>query len=193
PLAALDIETRQSVRVELQHHLEDFTGSAILVTHDPLDAMLLADRVVVLEQGSIVQQGTPTELARRPATAYVAALMGVNLLPGTAEAGVVHLMEGGSLQIRDEQLTGPCLAMIRPEAITVSLEQPHGSARNCWPGTVAAVEALHDRVKVHVDGRPGLIATITPAAVAELRLQRGTGVWLSVKAMEVDAYPRPVR
>ena len=193
PLAALDIETRQSVRVELQRHLDDFAGSAILVTHDPLDAMLLADRVVVLEGGRIVQQGSPVELARRPNTPYVAALMGVNLLHGTAEAGVVHLVGGGSLHIRDEALTGLCLAMVRPEAVTISLEQPHGSARNCWPGIVAAVEALHDRVRVHVDGRPGIVAAITPAAVAELRLQRGTAVWLSVKAMEVDAYPRPAR
>lgn len=193
PLAALDIETRQAVRVELQRRLEEFPGSTILVTHDPLDAMLLADQVVVLESGCIVQQGTPSELASRPATAYVAALMGVNLLPGTAEAGVVHLADGGSLHIRDGNLAGPCLAMIRPEAITISLHQPHGSARNAWPGTVAAVEALHDRVRVHVEGQPSVVAAITPAAIAELRLQRGTTIWLSVKAMEVDAYLRPSR
>jgi len=192
PLAALDIETRQAVRVELQHRLEDFSGSTILVTHDPLDAMLLADRVVVLESGCIVQHGTPTELAQRPATAYVAALMGVNLLPGTADAGLVHLLGGGSLRIRDGRLHGPCLALIRPEAITISLEEPHGSARNAWTGCVSAIEALHDRVRVHVEGKPSVIAAITPAAIAELRLQRGATIWLSVKAMEVDAYQRSV-
>lgn len=193
PLAALDVETRQAVRVELQGQLDQFPGATILVTHDPLDAMLLADQVAVLESGSIVQQGAPQDLARRPATAYVAALMGVNLLPGSAEAGLVKLDDGASLHIRDEQLSGPCLAMIRPEAITLSLTQPHGSARNAWQGTVAAVESLQDRVRVHVDARPSVIATVTPASIAEMRIQRGTPIWLSVKAMEIDAYPRPTR
>lgn len=193
PLAALDIQTRQSVRVELQRHLGDFPGSAVLVTHDPLDAMLLADQVIVMESGAVVQAGSPADLARRPATAYVAALMGVNLLPGSARAGTVHLTDGGLLHIRDTHLSGPCLAMVRPEAITVGLDEPGGSARNSWQGTVTAIEALSDRVRVHVDGPPAVIATVTPAAVAELRLHRGLTVWLSVKAMEVDAYPRPNR
>ncbi|MEI6454500.1 MAG: ABC transporter ATP-binding protein, partial [Actinomycetes bacterium] len=87
PMAALDVETKASVRVELETQLSAFGGCAIIVTHDPLDAMLLADRVVVIELGAIVQDGSPVELAQRPRSAYVAALLGVTLLRGEALEG----------------------------------------------------------------------------------------------------------
>ncbi|MBU6245669.1 MAG: ABC transporter ATP-binding protein [Actinomycetales bacterium] len=193
PLAALDAETRTSVRIELQRQLAEYPGCAVLVTHDPLDAMLLADRIVVLESGAIAQEGTPGDLARRPATPYVAALMGVNLLSGTAVGGELALDGGGTLRIADQGLQGRALAVIRPEAITISLHEPQGSARNAWQGRVTAVELLHDRVRVHIEGRPGVIAAVTPAAIADLRIDAGTAVWLSVKAVEIDAYPHPAR
>jgi molybdate transport system ATP-binding protein len=191
PLGALDVETRDSVRVELERQLASYGGCAVLVTHDPLDAMLLADRVLVLEDGAVVQDGPPAELARRPLTAYVAALMGVNLLRGIADDGTLALDGGGALRIASHGVRGRALAVIRPEAITVHLHQPEGSARNAWPGTVSALVPMHDRVRVHVDGTPSVVATVTPDAIAELRLARGTQVWLSVKAVELDAYATP--
>ena len=75
PLAALDVETRDAVRVELLTQLRSFTGAILLVTHDPLDAITLADRVLVLEAGIVAQDGTPSDLAARPATTYVKALV----------------------------------------------------------------------------------------------------------------------
>ena len=188
PLSALDVQTRQSVRVELARQLAEFPGWTLLVTHDPLDALLLADRILVLEQGSATQQGAAAELARRPATAYVAALMGMNLLSGTARQGELQVESGGVLHIADTSLNGRALAVIRPEAVTISLDRPQGSARNAWPGTVVGVESGHDRVRVHVEGRPSMVAAVTAAAVAELRLIPGRTVWLSVKAVEIDAY-----
>jgi molybdate transport system ATP-binding protein len=193
PLAALDILARQAVRIELSQQLANFAGSALLVTHDPIDAMLLADRILVLEDGSVTQEGSAAELARRPATAYVAALMGVNLLAGTARDGTINLDAGGTLRIADQELHGRALAVVRPESITLSPERPEGSARNAWPGAVAAIEAGHDRVRVHVDGRPSVVATITHSALADLHLRIGSPLWLSVKAMEVDAYYAPSR
>lgn len=193
PLAALDVLTRQAVRVELSQQLADFPGSALIVTHDPLDAMLLADRILVLEDGSVTQEGSAAELARRPATAYVAALMGVNLLAGTARGGTIDLDQGGTLRIADQELHGRALAVVRPESITLSPERPEGSARNAWPGTVAAIESGHDRVRIHVDGQPSVVATITHSALAELRVSVGSRLWLSVKAVEVDAYCAPSR
>lgn len=193
PLAALDIQTRQSVRVELAQQLVEFPGVALLVTHDPLDAMLLADRVLVLEDGRITQEGPTAELARRPATDYVATLMGVNLLAGTAREGVIELDLGGILHVADHRLHGRVLALIRPEAITISRSRPEGSARNAWAGTVKALESGHERVRVHVDGMPGVVATVTPSAIADLRIGPGSEVWLSVKAVEIDAYPAPTR
>ena len=193
PMAALDAETRIEIRVELERQLADFAGCALLITHDPLDAMLLADRVLVIEDGRVAQDGSPAELASRPMTDYVAALMGVTLLRGTSDAGVLDLDEGGRLHIADRQLTGRVLAVLRPSSITVHRQPPEGSARNAWQGTVVSLQPSHDRVRVVVNGSPSVAAAVTPAAIAELGLSVGTDVWLSVKAVEVDAYPNPTR
>ena len=95
PLAALDARTRLQVRGELRRHLADFPGATVVVTHDPVDATVLGDRLVVVEDGRVVQQGTPLEVARRPRTDYVARLVGLNLLAGSAKARTVELPGGG--------------------------------------------------------------------------------------------------
>ena len=89
PLAALDAGARGLVRTELRRHLREFAGCTVLVTHDPLDAMVLADRVVVVEQGRVVQTGPPAQVARAPRTDYVAGLVGLNLYRGVARDGRV--------------------------------------------------------------------------------------------------------
>lgn len=191
PLAALDAETRDSVRAELDEQLSTFPGRTVLVTHDPLDAMVLADRVIVLEGGRVVQEGTPAELAARPATPYVASLMGVTLLRGTAADGVLDVDGGGQLHIADSTAMGRVLCVIRPEAVTVHRLHPEGSARNVWQGTVGAIQGSHDRVRVAIDAEPSVTAAITPAAVAELGLARGVSVWVSLKAVDLAVYPSP--
>jgi molybdate transport system ATP-binding protein len=191
PLAALDVETRDSIRAELDTHLSSFDGVVVLVTHDPLDAMLLADRVIVLEGGSIVQDAAPAELARRPMTPYVASLMGVTLVRGTADDGVLALDDGGQLRAANRTVRGRALAVIRPEAVTIHRTHPEGSARNVWRGTITALQPSHDRVRVIVDGQPPAIAAVTPSAVAELALAKGVEVWLSLKAVDVDVYSTP--
>lgn len=188
PLAALDIETRTKIRMELSKQLATFAGCTVLVTHDPLDAMLLADRVIVLENGVVVQDATPAEIARRPATPYAAALIGVTLLRGTISQGELTLDDGGTLHTADLAASGPVLAVIRPESVSVHLVQPEGSPRNVWPGTITSLQAAHDRVRVHVDGSPAVVAAVTPAAVADLGLAPGEQVWVSVKAVEIDVY-----
>ena len=80
PLAALDAGTRLEVRAELGARLRAFGGATVLVTHDVIDAVTLADEIVVLERGVVVQRGTPAEITSRPATEYVARLVGMNLL-----------------------------------------------------------------------------------------------------------------
>ena len=189
PMAALDVETRESVRVELDARLNEFAGCVVLVTHDPLDAMLLADRVIVLEGGRVVQDGSPADLARRPATAYVAALMGVTLVRANATEGVLDVDGGGTLHAADTALNGRVLAVLRPESISVHRSAPEGSARNVWQGTVGSLQPSHDRVRVFVEGEPSVVAAVTPAAVAELGLAKGTPVWLSLKAVDFEVYP----
>jgi molybdate transport system ATP-binding protein len=86
PLAALDAGTTLHVRAELGQHLDRYEGRTLLVTHDPLDAMVLADRLVIIEDGHVVREGAPTEIARRSRTNYVAQLVGLNLYRGLPTA-----------------------------------------------------------------------------------------------------------
>src|SRR5205085_7102587 len=95
PLAALDASTRAEVRRDLRRHLREFAGVNLLVTHDALEAMALGDRLVVIEEGRILQSGSLAEVTERPRSRYVADLVGVNLLRGTARGGVVELEGGG--------------------------------------------------------------------------------------------------
>jgi molybdate transport system ATP-binding protein len=177
------------VRSLLRRHLADFRGAVVLVTHDPMDAMVLADRVVVLEDGRAVQEGTPGDVARRPESAYVAQLVGVNMLRGQADAGVVTLDDGGEIRIADQSIEDAVIVALRPEAISVHLQHPEGSARNVWQSRVSSLEARGDLVRLEVDGPPALTAVITPAAVADLGLHEGADVWLTAKATDLDVYP----
>jgi molybdate transport system ATP-binding protein len=188
PLSALDAGTRLDVQAELRRHLAEFTGPCLLVTHDPLEALVLADRLVVIEDGRVVQDGTPAQVSRQPATEYVARLVGLNLYAGRAGDGQVALDGGGSLAIPGGQ-RGPVLVSVRPSSVTVSSEQPRGSsARNTWPGTVTGLTLLADRIRLSLDGQPPVLADVTPAAVAELELRPGRAVWLAVKATDLEVY-----
>ena len=189
PLSALDAGTRLDVQAELKRHLAAFAGPSLLVTHDPLEALVLADRLLVLEQGRIVQDGTPAQVARQPASEYVARLVGLNLYAGHADGERVVLDRGGALVIPDHGQHGDVLVAVRPSAIVVSTRQPiAGSARNAWPARVAGLALLADRVRLDLDGQPPALVDVTPAAVAELSLTAGTDVWLTVKATELEVY-----
>ncbi|MFC3687151.1 ABC transporter ATP-binding protein [Aquipuribacter hungaricus] len=195
PLAALDAATRSSVRTDLAHHLAAFDGACVLVTHDPLDAMVLADDVVVLEDGRAVQQGTPSQVARSPRTDYVARLVGLNLLRGTATGQDVALAEGGVLRAAAGEAGGPVpqgevLVAFAPAAVAMSPDRPGpASPRNVWGCTVAATERHGETVRVRLDGAPPVLVDVTAAAVAELGLRPGAPVWASLKATEVTVYP----
>ncbi len=196
PLAALDARARLEVRVALRRHLVDFGGPVVVVSHDAVEAMVMADRLLVLEAGRVVQQGRPADVARRPATDYVARLVGLNLLPGrtTAHRGTVALDAGGVLRGAPPDVpTGArVLVAVPPQAVSLHAEHPvPGSARNVWSGVVDGLEPLHDRVRVHVEAQPPVLVDVTPGAVAELGLAPGADVWLTVKATEVDVYPDP--
>ncbi len=192
PLAALDVGTKAEIRSQLRAELTAFSGPALLVTHDPLEAMALADRLLIVEDGQLVQAGPAADVARRPATSYVASLVGLNLLRGTAAGGVLRLDGGGQLATGDTALTGRALAVVRPSAVVLHTSQPGlSSARNVWPATLGSLEALGDRVRLTITGPPQLLADVTTQAVAELRLTPGDPIWVSVKATDIDTYPSP--
>ncbi|MFF4339121.1 ABC transporter ATP-binding protein [Kitasatospora sp. NPDC001540] len=188
PLAALDARTRLDVRAELRRRLAEFEAVAVLVTHDPLDAMVLADRLVVVEGGRVVQSGRPAEVARHPRTDYIARLVGLNLYQGTADGRRVTLPEGQVLAT-DEDLTGPAFVAFPPDAVTLHRHRPETSARNLFPCTVAGLDLHGDRFRVDLTGPLPLAADLTPTAAADLDLTPGTRVWAAVKATQTHAYP----
>ncbi|MFG3026058.1 ABC transporter ATP-binding protein [Streptomyces sp. NPDC048254] len=193
PLAALDARTRLDVRSQLRRHLAEFEAVAVLVTHDPLDAMVLADRLIVIEQGRIVQQGTPADIARHPRTDYIAHLVGLNLYRGRAEAAVEgHLvrLDTGPAIATTEHLTGDVFVAFPPSAVTLFRDRPTGtSARNLWRCEVAGLEVHGDRIRADLTGELPLAADLTTVAAAELDLHPGTPVWATVKATGTHAYP----
>ncbi|HEU5475605.1 MAG TPA: ABC transporter ATP-binding protein [Actinophytocola sp.] len=188
PLAALDASTRIHIRADLAHHLADYPGHTLLVTHDPLDAMVLADHLVIIEDGAVVQTGPPAQIARQPRTDYVAHLVGLNLYRGTADGTTVRLRDGGTLTIA-EPGTGPVHVAFPPSAVSLHPENPAGSPRNSWPVTITTIEQHAHTIRVRLDGTPSVLADITPATLAELRLTPGTRLWATVKATETTAYP----
>ncbi|HWM72821.1 MAG TPA: ABC transporter ATP-binding protein [Nocardioides sp.] len=165
PFAGLDISVAAALRIELTRHLASYDGITLLVTHDAIDALTLADRVVVIDDGAVAQVGTPGEVSARPRTEHVARLVGLNV-------------------IRD----GDAFRCFAPGAVTVSLARPEGSARNVWSGTVLSAAPHGDAIRLLVAAGPELIADVTPAATRELGLEPGREVWLSVKETAVDIY-----
>jgi molybdate transport system ATP-binding protein len=188
PLAALDAHTRPEIRSHLRHHLADFAGVTVLVTHDPLDAMVLADRLIVIEAGRVVQWGTPAQVARHPRTDYVARLVGLNLYRGTAHGHVVSLTEGLKLGAA-ESSDGEVFLAFPPSAVALYRTRPDGTPRNLWRTTIVGIERHGDHIRVHLDDPLPTAADITAAAVAELSLTEGDEVWAAVKATETHAYP----
>jgi molybdate transport system ATP-binding protein len=190
PLSALDADQRGEVRRTLRSHLRaHHRGPCLLVTHDPLDAAVLADRVVVLEEGRITASGSFSDLVARPRSAWAAELAGTNLLLGTGRGTAVELADGGVVTVAEPQPPGPVLVSIRPAAVALHRAPPEGSARNVWAATVAGTEGFGERVRVQLQGAVPLVAEVTAAAVAELDLRPGASVWATVKATEVVAYP----
>jgi molybdate transport system ATP-binding protein len=189
PLSALDARTRLTVRAELRRHLVAFGGSTVLVTHDPVDAMALAGRVVVVEDGAVVQSGTPADVSRHPRTDYVARLVGLSLLAGVADGRTVRLDAGGSVAVAEET-SGPVFAAVRPESVALYLSRPEGSPRNMWPARLAGATPHGATVRCELDGEVPLVADVTAAAFAEMGLAPGSRVWAVVKASEVAVYAR---
>ncbi|UDY36551.1 ABC transporter ATP-binding protein [Dermatobacter hominis] len=196
PLSALDVGTRAALRRDLRRHLAEFAGATVLVTHDALDALALADRVAILEDGRVTQAGMLAEVTGTPRTPYVAELMGTNLLAGTA-VGTEVALEGGSWApgppatvVVGEPHDGPVLVLVRPSSVTLHRDEPTGSPRNRWHGTIAGFDLLGDRVRVRLDGPVPLVAEVTAAAVADMGLAEGTSVWAAVKATDLAVVER---
>lgn len=192
PLAALDVGTGPQMRQLLREQIARTGTTTVLVTHDVLDAVVLADRVLVLDDGRVVDGGPTAAVLAAPRDPFTATLAGVNLVVGDVHGDGV-LAADGRLVVGREPLApgGQGAAVFAPSAVAVHTRQPTGaSPRNVWRTTVVALEPGHSVIRVRTAGRPEVVADLTPAAVAELGLRPGTEVWLSVKATEVGLHRR---
>lgn len=191
PLAALDAQTRLAVRSELRRHLDGFGGARLLVTHDPVDAVVLAARLVIVEDGRVTQRGTTAEVTARPGSRYVADLVGINLLHGSVCAtDTVRLVSGFELATAGTPAHADVAIALRPQSIALARQVGSGSARNRWLGTVAEIHPDRDRVRVRLEGPVPATAEITTSALAELDIRPGDEVWAAVKAVDLEVYPR---
>ncbi len=186
PLSALDATTRPAIRRDLRRHLDDYDGMCLVVTHDPLEAMALADRLLVLEAGRVVQSGTKEELISRPRSSYVADLVGVNLFSGQARRTGVRIEDLDLVVPGAGQ--GEVLVVVHPRAVALHRSRPDGTPRNVWRGTVDVVDPEGERARVRVVGPLTVVAEVTAAAVTDLDLGPGAPVWVAVKATDVQVY-----
>lgn len=183
PLSALDVTTRARLRRILGRHLESFPGPRLLITHDPSEALLLAEEIHVLEQGRVTQSGSADDIRLRPRTRYAADLAGSNLFVGTASGGRVTL-DTHRLHV-PSQSEGEVMVTIRPSAISVHRRQPEGSPRNTWPTKIELIERLGERVRLRTGPPLTLTVEITEEATAALGLVEGDEVWVAIKATEI--------
>ena len=192
PLAALDVSAKTRIRALLRRMLSTFGGAAVIVTHDPIDAMTLAERLVVLEDGRMTQTGTREEIRAAPRTRYAADLVGVNLFTGTLRPGpgaaTLETPDGNVACVAPDDVDEPvvnALGILRPADVSLSLTPPAGSARNVFPGPITFVSVEGDRARIGVGSRPPVVAEITTASLRELALTEGMRAWASFKALEV--------
>jgi molybdate transport system ATP-binding protein len=187
PFSALDVTARREIREEIQRHLSGLDAPRMIITHDPVDAAAVADRLVVVENGTVVQDGTLAEMTARPRSRYVADFVGTNLLHGRARGTTVDVDSTEIVTAADAD--GDVFITIPPRAVVLSASAPVTSARNAWAGRVEAIETTGPAARVSVRAAIDLVAEVTPASVEALSLHVGAPVWVSVKATEITVEP----
>jgi molybdate transport system ATP-binding protein len=189
PLSALDSATRLEVRCELHRFLADFRGSTLFVAHDIVDVIVLADRVVVFNDGHVAQVCTPTELERRPRTRHAAALVGTNLLRGHRHGRLIELGPGASVPYERVGPDGPVDVVVAPRHISVrEAAHPDESRPGAWNAPLAGLEAGAGDVLVRVGGPVPLAARIPLESLRDLQLRPGAMVQVTVDPAAVDVH-----
>ena len=194
PMAALDVAVAPLLRRVLGQLLAE--RATMIVTHDLLDALLLSERIVVLEQGKVAESGPTDEVLRHPRTRFTARIAGLNLVRGRYQSAAV--VDGDGLKIQGSVKEGaalghgePAAAVFSPAAVSIFLDLPGGSPRNNLSVTIAELEPLGDLVRVRSEDEAGhfLSADVTLGSVSELDLYPGRVVTYSIKASAVTIYP----
>jgi len=188
PLAAADASARLALRHTIRAQLELFAGACVLVAHEIGDALALADRIAVIEEGRVVQSGTIDDLVHKPSSRFVADLVGLNCFRGECADDVLTLPSGGKL-ILGTHYSGPAIVTLHPRAVALFRERPAGSPRNVFRAPIAATERALDCVRVQLGGDIPVVAEVTDSAVRDLALDRGGDVWVAIKATEFRLAP----
>lgn len=199
PLAGLDVAAATAARKVLRKVLVRDDRSAVMVTHDILDVLTLADRVIVLESGRVAETGSAAAILATPRSRFGARFAGVNLVNGVVGAdGALRTRTGMSWhgeRAADVVAGDSAVALFYPAAVAVYRDRPRGSPRNTVEVTVAELDSRGPAIRVRAedqpDGAPGLAADITTEAAAELRLTPGERIYFAVKAQEVAIHPSP--
>lgn len=190
PLSALDAQARLDIRRELTAVLAGFRGPAVLVTHDPLEAAGLADRLLILEGGRITQEGTVDEVTRRPRSRWVARLLGLNFFRGRAKGGEVEVREGFALRAADGP-NGPVIGVFEPADVRVEPEPEATDPAwpNRWRARVRGVESLGRSFRLHLEGPVGIVAEVPLGEERMAALSGEDHVWISVAPERIRVYP----
>lgn len=197
PTATLDVEASSRVGAILVDRLKSDGTTTVLVTHDVAEAVELGTRMIVLERGRVVEDGSPAEVLARPVSAFGASLAGLNAVAGVLRIdgdGLPSIDVGGGQELTAAEASGiaagqPVTFMFAPEAVALSSGKVVGSARSSLPATVERVSTAGGLVTVRLrfpNGTP-FNARITPAALAELALAPGDEAVATVKATQVRA------
>ena len=217
PMAALDVTARQEMRRLVARRCAEEGLTLLLVTHDVLDLTALAEDVVVLDRGRVVEQGPTARILSAPRSDFVAHLTGTAVLTGVVDgdaeapglrlpSGRVvhgrpredstdgHVGEPGHRDDHDEVLHpgAPGIALVPPDAVALYRQAPHGSPRNVLTGRVTGLERSGALVSVRLELEEGqrLSAAVTAGAVAELGITEGREVCCVIKAVQVRILAR---
>lgn len=198
PLGALDPASREALQRELAALHRSLNSTIIHVTHDFEEAVTLGERIAILNQGKILQVGTPEEVFRKPNSEFVARFVGVrNIFKGElrpAEDGHKLLSIGGTEVAVVTELTGQVYGSLRPEDIIISREPFRSSVRNSFPGRIAGIADRGSIIYVTVCLSTGktpleLTCAITKRSLEELALREGEEVYAAFKASAVHVFP----
>ena len=203
PTAALDVEATAQVSAVLRERLMGAGITTLLVSHDIAEVLALASHMIVMGDGSVVEEGSPARVLASPSSVFAARLAGLNIVTGPAVArpGLVGVRVGeGALWAASDGVTsGEESARVAltfpPEAVALSREESHASPRSVLPGVVAGIDVDGSLVSVRVAlaGGVSVTARVTASAWADLGLGVGDSLWASVKATQVRAIPVAAR
>jgi tungstate transport system ATP-binding protein len=200
PFSALDPPTRHALTDDLEKVVRETGITTVMVTHDQSEALRMSDRIVVMNNGRIVQTGTPAAVMNRPVNEFVANFIGMEtILEGRVLKNTEGLMQVsvsgkeidavGQLQPNDRMY-----CCIRPENVTIDIFDPDAltSSRNVFHAIILDIDSMGPFLKLTLDCGFPLVSYVTREAFANLGLYEGKEVFASFKATSVHVIPRSV-